>query len=277
MSDPPGIRSRGTFLLAMLWGENALSGIIIAIRLYTRHFVKGPLGTDDYTLAFTWLLMVISAALANVATIQGLGEHAANLTIQQFADATFWTLVAQAFWATSIGVAKVAVALFMMRIIHARCAGICGVIRTAELGTLSNTADYLYVVADSLVWTATEITVTLICVSVPSFRPLWNHWRGHGISPAGSGPYLEQRNAEDNSEGGRSYRMKVLRAGRRTKRATDTLGTWDSTLGTWDNTDANSDKDILGGGDAITCTTEVCVAYEDMQGTQSATSIEQQL
>ncbi|RYP74415.1 hypothetical protein DL770_007613 [Monosporascus sp. CRB-9-2] len=249
MSVPPGMGRKGTFLVAMLWGENALSGIIIALRLYTRRFVKGEIGADDCTLAFTWLLMVIFASLASVAAVHGVGEHAANLTIQQFADGMYWTLLAEPF---------------------AAIAGICGVIRTSELGTLSNTADYLYVIADSLVWTATEITVTLICVSAPSFRPLWNSWRGHSISSAGSVPYLEQRNAEAHSRGGQSYHMNSLRAGTQTKCA-------NSTLMTRDNADANSDKDILGEGDAITCTTEVSVVYEDTQSAQSATSIGQQL
>jgi hypothetical protein len=38
--------------------------------------------------------------------------------------------------------------------------------------------------------------------------------------------------------------------------------------------DGNSDKNILGEGNTITCATEVSVAYED---TQSATSIQQQV
>ncbi|OTA83720.1 hypothetical protein M434DRAFT_16599 [Hypoxylon sp. CO27-5] len=52
-------------------------------------------------------------------------------------------------------------------------AGICGVIRTSGLAVLSQTADYLYATADSVMWTSSELTITIICVSIPVLRPLW--------------------------------------------------------------------------------------------------------
>ncbi|KAI1407383.1 hypothetical protein F5Y13DRAFT_183430 [Hypoxylon sp. FL1857] len=52
-------------------------------------------------------------------------------------------------------------------------AGICGVVRTSGLEVLSQTADYLYATADSVMWTSSELTITIICVSIPVLRPLW--------------------------------------------------------------------------------------------------------
>ncbi|KAH8649225.1 hypothetical protein BX600DRAFT_529756 [Xylariales sp. PMI_506] len=51
-------------------------------------------------------------------------------------------------------------------------AGIFGIIRTAGLGVLAETADYLYATADSVMFTSSELTLTFICVSLPVFRPL---------------------------------------------------------------------------------------------------------
>ncbi|KAF7530864.1 hypothetical protein G7054_g9454 [Neopestalotiopsis clavispora] len=51
-------------------------------------------------------------------------------------------------------------------------AGAFGIVRTVGLGVLSETADYLYATADSVMYTSTELTLTLVCVSLPIFRPL---------------------------------------------------------------------------------------------------------
>jgi hypothetical protein len=109
------------------------------------------------------------------------------------------------------------------------------------------------VIADSLVWTTTEITVTIVCVSVPTLRPLWKKWRGYDSSSAGYGSYAEQRYAEDSSTNNRSYHLKVFACRHAEER---------------DDVDGNSDKNILGEGNTITCATEVCVAYEDTQSIQ---------
>ncbi|ETS75573.1 hypothetical protein PFICI_12517 [Pestalotiopsis fici W106-1] len=56
-------------------------------------------------------------------------------------------------------------------------AGIFGIVRTAGLSAISNTADYLRnstdATADSVMFSSTELALTLICVSLPVFRPLF--------------------------------------------------------------------------------------------------------
>ncbi|GAB1215676.1 hypothetical protein ATERTT37_004868 [Aspergillus terreus] len=53
-------------------------------------------------------------------------------------------------------------------------AGICGVIRTIELGGLSS-ANYTEDTVNLVVWSAVELAVTLICVGIPTIRPLFRH------------------------------------------------------------------------------------------------------
>lgn len=64
--------------------------------------------------------MMVFASLTHVSAVHGLGEHAANLTTEQFANAMYWELCAQPAAAMAIGTAKVTVAVFLMRIINAR-------------------------------------------------------------------------------------------------------------------------------------------------------------
>lgn len=86
-------------------------------------------------------------------------------------------------------------------------AGVCGIIRTSGLKVLENSDDYLCTfsilpssppppitplttfspdaTSDSVIWTASEVTTTIVCVTLPSLRPLWNKIRGNESSSAG--------------------------------------------------------------------------------------------
>ncbi|KAJ5382274.1 hypothetical protein N7517_000185 [Penicillium concentricum] len=61
-------------------------------------------------------------------------------------------------------------------------AGICGVIRTTGLDALTQSTDYLYATTDSVIWTMSELTTTIICVSIPALRPLYRSIRGNNSS-----------------------------------------------------------------------------------------------
>lgn len=48
-----------------------------------------------------------------------MGQHFGDLDIQQFADAMLWLLCSQSTVAIAIGMGKVAVAVFLLRIVTA--------------------------------------------------------------------------------------------------------------------------------------------------------------
>lgn len=46
---------KGPLTIAILMVEVVLAGTFIAMRLYTRKFLKGGVGADDYLLMITWV------------------------------------------------------------------------------------------------------------------------------------------------------------------------------------------------------------------------------
>ncbi|RLL97500.1 hypothetical protein CFD26_105870 [Aspergillus turcosus] len=53
-------------------------------------------------------------------------------------------------------------------------AGICGVIRTIDLGGLGS-SNYTEETVDLIIWSAVELAATLICVGIPTVRPLYRY------------------------------------------------------------------------------------------------------
>ncbi|KAG6365590.1 hypothetical protein INS49_007201 [Diaporthe citri] len=259
---------KGPSVLACLWAQTAVTLTCIVLRWYTRRFIKGKVGADDYVLWVTWIFQVAFAVTFTVSCSYGFGQHNADLGAYEKSMATFWELVGQLAVSITMGTSKAAGALFLLRIltatwqkmilwawmisngflalmlgisVFAQCtptqalwdhtvaiqscpisltnvayvtcswsaamdfflavfpwfvlwelnmkrrekitvclslslgifAGICGVIRTTGLGVLANSADYLYATADSVMYTSSELMVTVICISVPTLRPLW--------------------------------------------------------------------------------------------------------
>lgn len=52
-------------------------------------------------------------------------------------------------------------------------AGACSVVRTVELRTLASNENYVYDTAPMLLWSSSEICLTIICACIPVLRPLY--------------------------------------------------------------------------------------------------------
>jgi hypothetical protein len=61
--------------------------------------------------------MVAWGAMTTASALVGMGQHAEDLTTETFAKAMFLELIAQSIVSIVIGMAKVVVALFLMRIV----------------------------------------------------------------------------------------------------------------------------------------------------------------
>jgi hypothetical protein len=61
--------------------------------------------------------MAAWTAMTTASALVGMGQHMEDLTAEIFAKAMFLELVAQSIVSIAIGMAKVAVALFLMRIV----------------------------------------------------------------------------------------------------------------------------------------------------------------
>lgn len=51
-------------------------------------------------------------------------------------------------------------------------AGICGIVRTVELGGISS-KNYTFDTINLIIWSAAELAVTMVCIGIPVLRPLW--------------------------------------------------------------------------------------------------------
>lgn len=54
----------------------------------------------------------------------------------------------------------------------------CGIIRTYELQGLSARSDYSYETVSLIIWSASELLITMMCASIPMLRPLWSKLLG---------------------------------------------------------------------------------------------------
>jgi hypothetical protein len=52
-------------------------------------------------------------------------------------------------------------------------AGACSIVRTVELRTLSSRENYVYDTSPMLLWSSSEICLTIICACIPVLRPLY--------------------------------------------------------------------------------------------------------
>jgi hypothetical protein len=52
-------------------------------------------------------------------------------------------------------------------------AGICSIIRTIELQSLSSMENYVYDTASMLLWSSSEVCLTIVCACIPVLRPLY--------------------------------------------------------------------------------------------------------
>ncbi|TVY26086.1 hypothetical protein LHYA1_G004285 [Lachnellula hyalina] len=351
---------KGQQLLAVLWVETIVACAIISLRWYTRTFVGGRVGPDDFILMAAWVLMCAFACLISASVHYGMGTHVDQLDIEQITHGILMLLIGQSCIALAMGLSKCAVAIFLMRIVNktwhkavlwfwivsimflsiflaiavfAQCtptesiwdprvkaaegqvchmnlalvaeimcswsaamdfflafypwyvlwkvnikkkeriticvslslgifAGICGVVRTTGLDALNKTSDYLFAVSDSVMWTMSELTLTIICVSIPALRPLYNRVTGGSSSGGGgAGPYYQQSDAKGTGTGTGTYKMNTIRQ--------DLPKQYDIEIGTGHNknVDNNSDDFILHSSDkaegVIQRHTEITTTYDD--------------
>ncbi|KAJ3464687.1 hypothetical protein MRS44_009473 [Fusarium solani] len=114
-----GIGGKGGTVVGVLWFENFLTYVLVAARVYTRRYIRGSVGWDDLCLVITSLLMTVFAILTTIACAHGMGQHVDDLETYQFSDALLYLLCAQSVVSMAIGMGKVTVAVFLLRIVTA--------------------------------------------------------------------------------------------------------------------------------------------------------------
>ncbi|KAL1596447.1 hypothetical protein SLS60_009093 [Paraconiothyrium brasiliense] len=67
-------------------------------------------------------------------------------------------------------------------------AGICSIVRTYELQSLSSLNEYVYDTVPMLLWSSTEVFTSIICACIPILRPLYVrivHGSKYGLGSSG--------------------------------------------------------------------------------------------
>ncbi|OTB02628.1 hypothetical protein M426DRAFT_322547 [Hypoxylon sp. CI-4A] len=350
---------KGPTVIGVLSMETFLILFFVGLRFFTRKTMKGGVGSDDYVLMVTWAVHFV-AVIAMVRSAQfGFGQYTEFLTEEDIRMATFWELVGQTVISVAMGTSKLAVGMFLMRIVivpwqrwllwfwnfiimffstletvcvFTQCfpveslwdtrvaketcpmnlttvafifcslsfildfflaafpwyvlkdlnmpqrektticlslsvgvfAGICGIVRTTTLTQLSHSAEYLQDTADSFMWTSSELTTTVVCVSVPILRPLWGRFLGTNVS----NQYYKHSEGSNNlvtiGRMGRSKPRMDTELGLVTIGQVDVNDNHNTTIGAnRPHSNSDSDKSILHGDHGgIKKTQEFTVQYE---------------
>lgn len=85
-------------------------------------------------------------------------------------------------------------------------AGACSVVRTIELQSLSSADNYVYDTASMLLWSSSEVCMTIVCACIPVLRPLYVRvkYGSRGESSNKDSYHLKEYSKSKTSRGGNS-------------------------------------------------------------------------
>ncbi|KAK6071149.1 hypothetical protein SCUP234_09852 [Seiridium cupressi] len=109
---------QGRTVLAVMWTQTIVALIFVILRLYTRRVLLRNIGLDDHLSWVSMILFLLYTIFVTVAAMHGLGSHATELTLEQFAMSTKWELMGQTANILAIATSKSSVAVFLIRIVN---------------------------------------------------------------------------------------------------------------------------------------------------------------
>ncbi|KAK8113050.1 hypothetical protein PG984_013576 [Apiospora sp. TS-2023a] len=89
---------------------------MVLLRLYTRAAIVRSVGADDYVYATAGLFLVLYTICTHVSALYGFGQNMWTLSPDDAASAVFWEMMCQAAAVISLALAKISLALFLLRI-----------------------------------------------------------------------------------------------------------------------------------------------------------------
>lgn len=111
----------GPMVNGVLWAHLVIFAVFVALRLYTRVSVLQMVGVDDYLTVGAFILHILYTIFVSIATKYGLGRLFADVGDPD----VYWTAVkyevfSQVAGLMAIGVGKLAVGTFLLRIVLSR-------------------------------------------------------------------------------------------------------------------------------------------------------------
>ncbi|KAL6721282.1 hypothetical protein ACLMJK_000384 [Lecanora helva] len=116
-ASPSCLVNQGPMVLAVSYALLATAIITIALRVHIRIGLRTGLNTDDYTIIASLIAGIIGTAGLTKLVYAGLGRHVWCLPKSRVSSAVKWSTISQMLNVIGIGLAKISVALCVLRII----------------------------------------------------------------------------------------------------------------------------------------------------------------
>lgn len=94
-----------------------LAVFVVILRFYVRTYVLHNSGYDDYLILASLLIGFIAFGFYFKLFASGMGKHIYCLSPQQIMDTAEWSLLAQIFISIDLGLTKISVCIFILRVI----------------------------------------------------------------------------------------------------------------------------------------------------------------
>ncbi|CZR69627.1 related to integral membrane protein pth11 [Phialocephala subalpina] len=108
----------GPLIMAVMWVETLIALAFVAARIYTRTRLIRNIFLEDHLITISMVLFFGYTILCTVATLNGMGSHAADLGLPQTVKAVKWEIAGQCFNIMAIATSKSSVAVFLIRIVN---------------------------------------------------------------------------------------------------------------------------------------------------------------
>lgn len=134
---------KGPMVVTVMWIFTTLTWIFVCLRLYTRHFILHQIGIDDHVYFLSGVspsngarasilarqfsnesdiqvLLLLYTIFIHIAAVYGFGQSIHTLPLADSALAVKYEMVGQTFAVIGMGVAKMSLGFFLLRIVVVR-------------------------------------------------------------------------------------------------------------------------------------------------------------
>ncbi|KAJ5459557.1 uncharacterized protein N7458_001109 [Penicillium daleae] len=110
---------KGPMTNAVLWVLVVILATFVALRLYTRKQILNSIGADDYLTVLALVVHILYTIFVTIATTYGLGRLFADVNdLASYITATKYEVFSQVAGLMAIGIGKLAVGTFLLRIVR---------------------------------------------------------------------------------------------------------------------------------------------------------------
>ncbi|KAK7959209.1 uncharacterized protein PG986_004063 [Apiospora aurea] len=157
------IDGRGGETLVLMWTLSGVSLLMVLLRMYTRVAIVRSIGADDYAYATAGVFFILYTVFTHISALYGFGQHIHTLSVDDAASAVFWEIMCQAAAVISMALAKISLALFLLRIV---------------VVSWHKIAIWTSIISLSIISTSVSVVLWTQCRPV---NKIWNRERVEGI------------------------------------------------------------------------------------------------